>query len=533
MNEPQMPSVVLVPTRKQMPLHCTLRGFISPGTITRIDGLHADPSASLVRSAPVVPQLPVRTLQTEPRGQSVSREQNEKHPGASGVPPECVYHHPVHTKPALHDPEAPMVAVGLHAWAQSELSAGLSPCVRQVDPVPPQSARSVAWDALLAHPPEQNGVDPPGKHPRSAPHAGSSPPMGSGIVHAAPAREPVLVVVHRPNEQLCPTAHRTPHTPQLVVSVEVSTHAAPHIVRGVAHAGAPKQSPILHVCPGMHRMPQKPQLLTSEVTSIQPSEQGIRGAVHVGAAVVQMPSTQFCIERHARPHDPQLRVSELTSMHEPPHVMRGAAHVGIGDVHAPLMQLWPDGHMRPHAPQLLLSLSVSTHAVPQRARGAEHVGVVIMHVPLEHLCPDKHTRPQEPQLLESASTSTHAPLQVMRGGAHITFTSAMSTTSLPASSSGRGRPGPCEEQALATRKQRASQTGDAFISPTVDGLTAASRERQQSSHSNFCAAGYFGNTRMKLKKNENSTGFFPLISTVLDHLDQGNSSGDELSAGCT
>lgn len=73
---PQMPCVMLVPVRKQIPRHWMFRGFVSPGTVTVIDGLHGAPSARRVVTTPVVPHAPVRVLQRRPPVQCELLEQN-------------------------------------------------------------------------------------------------------------------------------------------------------------------------------------------------------------------------------------------------------------------------------------------------------------------------------------------------------------------------------------------------------------------------------------------------------------------------
>lgn len=63
---PQIPCVEVLSARKQIPRHWTLRGLVSPGTVTVIVGLHGDPSAKRDVTTPVVPQSPVRELQSIP-----------------------------------------------------------------------------------------------------------------------------------------------------------------------------------------------------------------------------------------------------------------------------------------------------------------------------------------------------------------------------------------------------------------------------------------------------------------------------------
>jgi hypothetical protein len=98
-----------------------------------------------------------------------------------------VYHQPVHTWPARHAPVATVIAPGRHEAVQIELAVSPSPCVRQVEPVPPQELRSVTCDASFSQLVVHIGVVPVGMHTSVSPQAGSIPPIGSGIVHGRPA----------------------------------------------------------------------------------------------------------------------------------------------------------------------------------------------------------------------------------------------------------------------------------------------------------------------------------------------------------
>ncbi len=190
MSEPQMPCVGAAElVEKQMPRHWMLRACVSPGSVTVNCGLQGEPSGSRVRSMPVAPQVPVRALQICPVGQSEFCEQWGKQPVASGVPPACVNHQPVQTKPARQPPVADVVPAVRHEAKQFERAFMPSPCVRQVEPAPPHCVRSLVCDALFSQPLEQMGVDGVGMQRSSpSPQAGSAPPMGSGMVQEAPAR---------------------------------------------------------------------------------------------------------------------------------------------------------------------------------------------------------------------------------------------------------------------------------------------------------------------------------------------------------
>lgn len=152
------------------------------------------------------------------------------------------------------------------------------------------------------------------------------------MVHVPPAREvPVEVVWQRPEVQVCPVAQRVPQAPQLVVSVVVSTHAVPHMVRGDAQVLPPKQSPIEQVCPVAQRLLQKPQLLTSLMTSIHDAPHIIRGSAQTGVGGVHTPPTHESVLAQVRPQPPQLSRSVCASTHDAPHITRGDAQVGVGE----------------------------------------------------------------------------------------------------------------------------------------------------------------------------------------------------------
>lgn len=79
------------------------------------------------------------------------------------------------------------------------------------------------------------------------PHAGSTPPIGSGFVQAAPAREVVVVPVRQtPAEQVWPVAQRLPQKPQFAASVCVFTHTPEHMVIGLVHVLPPVQRLLMH-----------------------------------------------------------------------------------------------------------------------------------------------------------------------------------------------------------------------------------------------------------------------------------------------
>jgi hypothetical protein len=78
----------------------------------------------------------------------------------------------------------------------------------------------------------------------------------SPLLHTTPPASPIA---HVPPEHTVLPWQRVPHDPQLVLSVCVLTHVAPHCV-----SPAPQeQLPLLHVPPVAHWCPQLPQLSES------------------------------------------------------------------------------------------------------------------------------------------------------------------------------------------------------------------------------------------------------------------------------
>ena len=56
------------------------------------------------------------------------------------------------------------------------------------------------------------------------------------MAHAVPGTMlPDEIVMHAPAEQNCVDVQRTPHPPQLVLSLRTSTHAPPHTMLGAEH----------------------------------------------------------------------------------------------------------------------------------------------------------------------------------------------------------------------------------------------------------------------------------------------------------
>jgi hypothetical protein len=149
--------------------------------------------------------------------------------------------------------------------------------------------------------------------------------------------------------------------------------------------GAAQQQPWEHWAPDPHTSPQVPQLLLSlEVSTHWPLQQ-VSPSAHAPqpvVLVVQVPLTQLP-DAQTLPHDPQL--------------------LGLLEVftHWPLQQVSPAPQPFPHDPQLLESLEVFTHWPLQQVSPAAQGGSqTLVHVPFTQL-PDVQTWPHDPQFCES------------------------------------------------------------------------------------------------------------------------------------
>lgn len=118
---------------------------------------------------------------------------------------------------------------------------------------------------------------------------------------------------HPPPLQLlfvhCPLVHWMPQPPQLSGSLDASTHAPPHWIRGATHTHrAPAQ-----VSPPVQRMLHPPQLSESVCTSTHAPTQS---AVGGGQLVAHDPAAQTSVGAHAFVQSPQCAGSfaRLTQM---------------------------------------------------------------------------------------------------------------------------------------------------------------------------------------------------------------------------
>lgn len=425
---PQTPWVMLLEdARKQSPRHWVLRGAVSPGGISVIEGLQGEPSARRARFAGA-PQKPVRVLHDVPPEHWLFEVQKGKHPGESGVC--CESDRVLQAQPARHIP-APAVQA-----AVQKPSPVVASRIRQVEVLPPQALRSVVCDVLFVQAPVHVSIPAKGWHCSVEPHDGSP-----SEVHARPAVEvPPPPPVQTPFEQLCPDAQALRHEPQFCALFSGFTQLPPHEMLGEVQPPPPVQVPLEQLCPDGQARLQKPQCWVLLSTSTHSAPHIIRGAMQ-GCAPAHTPFWQVCPAVHARPQMPQFCESVRVFTHTPPQEVCGDAHV-VPPVQEPATQVWPPAHALPQAPQFCALVCVSTHAAPHIICGLWQLGAVTQ-LPAVQALPPGHARPHMPQFALSLSTFTQAPPHDTSGSVHpeVTTSAPGFTTSsvfAPASSSGPG-----------------------------------------------------------------------------------------------
>lgn len=434
---PHTPWVMLVDDAlKQSPRHCVLRGAVSPGGISVIEGLHAEPSARRVRFAGA-PQKPVRVLHEVPPVHWLFEVQKGKHPAVSGVC--CESERVLQAQPARHMP-APAVQAAVQKPSPVAASR-----IRQVEELPPQALRSVVCEVLLVQAPVHVSIPAKGWHCSVEPHDGSL-----SEVHARPAvAVPPPPPVQTPFEQVCPDAQALRHEPQFCALFSGFTQLPPHEMLGAVQPPPPVQVPLEQDCPDGHARLQKPQCWVLLSTSTHSAPHIILGAMQ-GCAPAHTPFWQVCPAVHARPQMPQFCESVRVFTHTPPQEVCGDVQV-VPPVHAPPTQAWPPAQALPQTPQFCALVCVSTHSEPHIIRGLWQLGAVTQ-VPAVQTLPSTQARPHIPQFMPSLSTFTHAPPHDTSGSVHpveITSEPGFTTSSVfaPASSSGPGKNTPLPARA--------------------------------------------------------------------------------------
>jgi hypothetical protein len=173
------------------------------------------------------------------------------------------------------------------------------------------------------------------------------------------------------------------------------------------------QLPFVHVVPPAHRTPHPPQLLLS-----------ISGFAQIGpqrsapGAQAHWPPTQLAPAGHCVPHALQLSGSAAVLTHASPHFVRPAAQLTL---HPPSLHSGvPPSALQttPQPPQLFGSLTVRVQTPLQRIP-SKH-----WHEPFWHVVPAAHCVLQPPQCKLSAAKLTHTPPQELdpAGHPHAPFT---------------------------------------------------------------------------------------------------------------
>jgi hypothetical protein len=159
--------------------------------------------------------------------------------------------------------------------------------------------------------------------------------------HAVPQVVRLQVDLHAPAEHQKPGAQALPQRPQLLASLEVSTHLPEHRVP-VAHAHAL----LLQIIPIAHAWLQPPQFIASLVVLTHEVPQR---AVPVGHAVaMQVPPVHTWPVEQRWLHAPQLAPSVIRFTQAPAH---GVVPFAQTCIHDPFVHVWPVGQACVQVPQ--------------------------------------------------------------------------------------------------------------------------------------------------------------------------------------
>lgn len=167
-------------------------------------------------------------------------------------------------------------------------------------------------------------------------------------VPAGHAQEPLLQTRFEPQT--------SEQRPQCALSLERSTHWAPHWVNPeAAHRTAHTPSLQIGSAPPQ-RVPQAPQLSSFDDRFTQfPRPAFLPAHWVVPGGQAQVPPMQGAPPGQATPQAPQLRRSVSRSTQASPHRVSPAAVLHI-PVHTPALQSVPGAQRWPHAPQLAVAL---------------------------------------------------------------------------------------------------------------------------------------------------------------------------------
>jgi hypothetical protein len=124
------------------------------------------------------------------------------------------------------------------------------------------------------------------------------------------------VAAHCPFEHTVPAAHGWPQSPQLALSVSVSTQAPPQMLSPLAtHCST--HLPLAHTWVALHGMPQLPQLSgsLSVLAQYEPPATGMQVVSGAAQVVAHTPLEHMVPAAHGMLQPPQLSLSVCGLVH--------------------------------------------------------------------------------------------------------------------------------------------------------------------------------------------------------------------------
>jgi hypothetical protein len=228
----------------------------------------------------------------------------------------------------------------------------------------------------LTHTPPEHSV-PEGQTVLQAPQLlesnDSSTQLLSQAVNPALQSETQAPLTQAGTELAAEVAQNVPQPPQLLGSLEVSTHWPAHTVP----LQVVTQVPAWQVAPAGHALLQAPQLKESVPSSTQALSQAEKPVLHCSrhCPALQM-GEAFRPLGHTMLQPPQLAMSLLVSTQKLPHTVPPQL-----DEQAPPVHTEPTAHCWLQPPQLAPSFCVSTQALPQAMKPLLQTA---LHWPLAH-----------------------------------------------------------------------------------------------------------------------------------------------------
>src|SRR5207249_2506366 len=174
-----------------------------------------------------------------------------------------------------------------------------------------------------------------------------------------------VVALHVPPPQLVHAAQLAPQEPQLLLSLErllsqpslATPLQLPKPLLQISEHEPPEHTAVADGPPGQ-TTPQPPQLLGSLDVLTHAPPHLVVPPLHVS---VQLPETHASPAAHAWPQLPQFAESLERSTHDAPHFVVPLPHSAT---HAPDTHSSPDVHALAHAPQFFGSRETSTQSAP-------------------------------------------------------------------------------------------------------------------------------------------------------------------------